>query len=154
MEKYTELEQALRDPSLFEEYAVFIKGTSFLKSKIRAMKREMQRDKETLQDRKLMFGRETRNYLLDEDKIDIYRSYYGDKAETIFREETDETAKKREEVINEMKSVDKCFVDGDVDGIRAIMKKAEANTELSKWNKMRIINECKSALLDLHVLPI
>ncbi len=142
------------DPSLFEEYAVFIKGTSFLKSKIRAMKREMQRDKETLQDRKLMFGRETRNYLLDEDKIDIYRSYYGDKAETIFREETDETAKKREEVINEMKSVDKCFVDGDVDGIRAIMKKAEANTELSKWNKMRIINECKSALLDLHVLPI
>ena len=142
------------DPSLFEEYAVFIKGTSFLKSKIRAMKREMQRDKETLQDRKLMFGRETRNYLLDEDKIDIYRSYYGDKSETIFREETDETAKKREEVINEMKSVDKCFVDGEVDEIRAIMKKAEANTELSKWNKMRIINECKSALWDLHVLPI
>lgn len=81
------------DPSLFEDYAVFIKGTSFLKSKIRAMKREMQRDKETLQDRKLMFGRETRNYLLDEDKIDIYRSYYSDKPDTIFREETDETAK-------------------------------------------------------------
>ena len=142
------------DPSLFEDYAVFIKGTSFLKSKIRAMKREMQRDKETLQDRKLMFGRETRNYLLDEDKIDIYRSYYSDKPDTIFREETDETAKKREEVIKEMKSVDKCFVDGDVDGIKEIMKKAEANTELSKWNKKRIINDCKAALLDLHVLPI
>ncbi len=139
------------DPSLFEEYAVFIKGTSFLKSKIRAMKREMQRDKETLQDRKLMFGRETRNYLLDEDKIDIYRSYYSDKPDTIFREETDETAKKREEVINEMKNVDKCFVDGDVDEIRAIMKKAEANTELSKWNKMRIINDCKAALLELSL---
>ena len=142
------------DPSVFQDYAVFIKGTSFLKSKIRAMKREMQRDKETLQDRKLMFGRETRNYLLDEDKIDIYRSYYSDKPDTIFREETDETAKKREEVINEMKSVDKFFVDGDVDGIKEIMKKAETNTGLSKWNKMRIINDCKAALLDLHVLPI
>ena len=31
------------DPSVFEDYAVFIKGTSFLKSKIRVMKREMQR---------------------------------------------------------------------------------------------------------------
>ena len=28
------------DPSVFDDYAVFIKGTSFLKSKIRAMKRE------------------------------------------------------------------------------------------------------------------
>ena len=60
------------------------------------MKREMQRDKETLQERKQMFGRETRNYFLDEDKIDIYRNYYADKPDTIFREETDEAAKKRE----------------------------------------------------------
>ena len=44
------------DPSIFEDYAVFIKGTSFLKSKIRVMKREIHRDKEELQDRKEMFG--------------------------------------------------------------------------------------------------
>ena len=59
------------DPSIFQDYAVFIKGTSFLKSKIRVMKREMHRDRETLQGRKQMFGRESRNYLLDEDKINI-----------------------------------------------------------------------------------
>ena len=139
------------DPSVFDDYAVFIKGTSFLKSKIRAMKREMQRDKETLQERKQMFGRETRNYFLDEDKIDIYRNYFGDKPDTIFREETDEAAKKREEVINELKSIDKYFVNNDIDAINEIMKKAEADTELSKWNKLRIITECKSKKYEIHV---
>ena len=138
------------DPSLFEDYAVFIKGTSFLKSKIRAMKREIHRDKETLQERKQMFGRESRNYLLDEDKIDIYRNYYAEKSDTIFREETDEAAKKREEVIDELKSIDYCFVNGDTDGLNEILKKAEANTEISKWNKLKIITECKSALFDLR----
>ena len=129
-----------------EPYAVFIKGTSFLKSKIRAMKREMQRDKETLQDRKQMFGREVRNYLLDEDKINSYRSFFSDSPDTIFREETSDAAKKSEIVINELNSIDKCFVYDDADGIIEIMKKAEENTELSNWNKLRIINECKSAL--------
>ena len=134
------------DPSVFKDYAVFIKGTSFLKSKIRATKREMQRDKETLQDRKQMFGREVRNYFLDEDKINSYRSFFGDCPETVFREETNDTSKKAEIVINELNSIDKCVVNDDTDGIIEIMKKAEKNTELSNWNKLRIINECRSAL--------
>ncbi len=137
------------DPSIFEDYTVFIKGTSFLKSKIRAIKREMHRDKEILEDRKQMFGREVRNYLLDEDKINSYRSFYGSKPETILREETDEAAKKREDVLDELNSIDNCFVNEDADGILRILKKAEANTEISNWNKLRIVNECKSALLDL-----
>lgn len=137
------------DPSIFEDYAVFIKGTSFLKSKIRTMKREMQRDKETLKDRKQMFGREVRNYLLDEDKIDRYRDYFGNHPETFFREETSENAKKEEAVINELHSINKCFVNDDAEGIKAIMKKAEEDTQISHWNKLRIINECKLALLDL-----
>ena len=139
------------DPSVFEDYAVFIKGTSFLKSKIRAMKREMQRDKETLQDRKAMFGREVRNYLLDEEKIDRYRSYFGARPETVFREETSEAAKQDEVVLGEWNRIDQCFVTDDADGIRMIMKNAEANTELSNWNKLRIINECTSALVDLRL---
>jgi len=49
------------DPSKFEDYAVFIKGTSFLKSKNRVMKREMQRDKDDVQNRKQMFGREAQS---------------------------------------------------------------------------------------------
>lgn len=95
------------DPSVFEDYAVFIKGTSFLKSKIRAMKREMQRDRETIQDRKQMFGREIRNFFLDEDKINIYRDFFGNKPETIFREE--ETSYKPEAILNSLKKMDKYF---------------------------------------------
>ena len=115
------------------------------------MKREMQRDKEALQERKQMFGRETRNYLLDEGKIDIYRTFYGDKPDTIFREESGEAAKQREEVINELKSIDTCFINGDADGITEILHRAEANVELSTWNKMKLYNECKAALLELSL---
>ena len=139
------------DPSVFEDYTVFIKGTSFLKSKIRATKREMQRDRETLKDRKEMFGREVRNYLLDEDKIDRYRSYYGDRPDTIFREETSEASKQEEAVVCELKEIDRRFVNGDADGIGEIRKSAEANTDLSNWNKLRIINECNLALMDLRI---
>ena len=138
------------DPSVFQDYAVFIKGTSFLKSKIRAMKREMQRDKETLQDRKQMFGREVRNYLLDEEKINSYRSFFGDKPETVFREETNETAKKSQLVINELNSIDRCFVEDDAEGITEIMKRTEESTELSNWNKLWIIGECRSALSEMR----
>ncbi len=139
------------DPSVFVDYAVFIKGTSFLKSKSRVLKREMQRDKETLQDRKQMFSREVRNYLLDEEKIDRYRSFFSCKPDTVFRAETDEAAKQNEAVLKELNSINQCFVNDDADGVNAIMKKAETNTELSNWNKLRIINDCKSALLDLRI---
>ena len=135
------------DPSVFSDYAVFIKGTSFLKSKIRAAKREMQRDKETLKDRKQMFGREVRNYLLDEDKIDRYRAFFADSPNTIFRDEANEEAG----VVIELNSIDRCFVNDDAEGIQEIIEKVEASTELSKWNKLRIINECKAALLDLRL---
>ena len=142
------------DPSVFADYAVFIKGTSFLKSKSRAIKREMQRDRETLEDRKQMFGREVRNYLLDEEKINAYRSYYADRPETILREETDEKAKQAEAfVLGELKSIDACFVNGDAEGILAILKNAEANTVLSGWNRLRILNECQAALVELRVFP-
>ena len=140
------------DPSVFEDYAVFIKGTSFLKSKIRVMKREMKRDKKTLNDRSQMFGRETRNCLLDEDKIDNFRNFFSASPDTVYRDEANETANK-EEVINELNSIDKCFVNDDADGILAILKNAEANTELSNWDKLRILNECQSALLDLRINP-
>ena len=139
------------DPSTFQDYAVFIKGTSFLKSKIRVMKREMQRDKETLQDRKQMFGRASRNYLLDEDKINSYRSFFGNRSDTLFRVETGEAAKKDEAVVNELNSIDRCFVYDDADGIKEIMQKARNNMEFSEYDKSRIINEGNLALADIRL---
>ena len=139
------------DPSVFEDYAVFIKGTSFLKSKIRAAKRELHRDAAALQDRKKMFGREARHYLLDEEKINRYRSFFGRRPETVFRNEANEEDKEIKAVIGELNKIDKCFVNGDADGIREILKRAEANTDLYEWNRLRIINECSSALLELNL---
>ena len=130
---------------------MFIKGTSFLKSKIRAAKRELHRDPETLRDRKKMFGREARHYLLDEDKINRYRSFFGRRPETVFRNETNEEDKEIKAVIGELNKIDKCFVNGDADGIREILKRAEANTDLYEWNRLRLINECSSALLELQL---
>ena len=134
------------DPSLFNNYAVFIKGTSFLKSKIRTIKREKQRDKEELQDRKNMFGRETRNYLLDENKIDNYRNYFKEKPNTIFRDEANED----EIVVKEINIINDCFVNNEIETINEIMRKAESNKNLLKWNRLRIINECKLALFELN----
>ena len=62
-----------------------------------------------------------------------------------------EAAKRHEDVIDEFNSINACFVNDDADGIRAIIKKAEANTELSNWNKLRIVNECQAALFDLCI---
>jgi hypothetical protein len=33
--------------------------------------------------------------------------------------------------------------------IRETLKRAEANTDLSEWNKLMIINECSAALFEL-----
>ena len=115
------------------------------------MKREMQRDREELADRKEMFGREVRNYLLDEDKIDRYRDYFGKIPCTVYREEANDSAKQSERIIDELKHIDRCFMNADEAGIKEIMKKAEADPELSNWNKLRIINECKSALFELSI---
>ena len=49
---------------------------------------------------------------------------------------------------NALFAIEECFVNGDTDGIAAIRKKAEENAELSVWNKVRIFNECTSALAD------
>ncbi len=137
------------DPSVFDDYAVFIKGTSFLKSKIRATKREIHRDKEEIADRKLMFGREARNYLLDEDKIDRFRDHFAKSPYTIFREEENEIDKQNEIVRNEIININRCFAQNDANGIIAIMKKTEADTQLSNLNKIRIIGECKAALFEI-----
>ena len=82
-------------------------------------------------------------------KINSYRSFFGDSPDTIFREETNETARKSEVVIGELKRIDIFFVNDDANGIIEIMKAAETNTGLSAWSKLRIVNECQSALFDL-----
>lgn len=96
------------------------------------------------------FGRELRNYLLDEDKINRYRDYFGGRPETVFRAENGEAAKQEERVRDELNRIDERFVNGDADGIRAILEAAELEPTLSGRNRQRIVLECVSALFDLR----
>ncbi|MBP5294371.1 MAG: hypothetical protein J6Y95_01475 [Lachnospiraceae bacterium] len=86
-----------------------------------------------------------------EDKINVYRSFFGDSPYTVFREETNEDAKRAEAMISELNCIDRCFVDGDAEGINEILKKAESDAALSNWDKLRIVKECRAALFDLHL---
>ena len=56
-----------------------------------------------------------------------------------------------EAVIGELNRIDRGFVDGDADAIKEILKRAEANTEITEWNRLLIINECNSALFELKI---
>ena len=75
-----------------------------------------------------------------------FRKRYTEKRTVRFK-------KKKEEgyVIDRLKKINECFFNNDEEGINEILKEAEANTGLSKWNRLRIINECKTALLDVHI---
>ena len=110
----------------------------------------MQRDRDTLNDRKQMFGRSARNYLLDEDKINIFRAYFAERPETIFRTETNEVDKKDVALRDSLNLINSCFVNGNADGINELMKKTEDDPELSNLKKLRVINECRAALFDLN----
>ena len=68
---------------------------------------------------------------------------------TVFREEASDAARQEETVNSELNRIDACFVDGNADGITEIRKNAEEDSGLSSWNRLRIMNECTLALMDL-----
>ena len=105
--------------------------------------------KDELKDRKKMFEREARNYLLDEGKINRYRKFFGDHPLTIRREENNEDSKQSEYVLDALHSIDVCFVNDDAAGIKAIRKRAKEEPALSNRDKMKIISECGLALSEL-----
>ena len=71
------------DPSEFDSYAVFIKGTSLIKSKIRRMKRELKNNIPTSIKRLEEFGVYLTDSMLNENKIDKWYEYFEKRPETI-----------------------------------------------------------------------
>ena len=72
-----------------------------------------------------------RGRILDEEKINHYRDYYGECPETVLREENSGAGSKAETVLNDLNSIDTLFVNEDANGILAIMKKTKADPSLS-----------------------
>ena len=73
-------------PQELKDYAVFIKGTSSLKSTIRGIKRDHSDDTSnkltrTIRDVKTLIARATYWWVKDEKSINKWRKYYGSKSE-------------------------------------------------------------------------
>ena len=88
------------EPEDFKDYSVVIKGTSFIKSKIRASKRELHGEKGSKKERIDIYGRNFRFYLLDENKINKFRKYYEDLPETE-EKEPEKFVKENLDIFNE-----------------------------------------------------
>ena len=85
------------DPSYFKDYAFYIKGTSAIKSKWRAAKRDMKYDQKEESHSKLFwfksftksfFLKNWKWYKIDEDRINVFRNYFKNKPETVLSEAT------------------------------------------------------------------
>jgi ribosomal protein S18 acetylase RimI-like enzyme len=83
------------EPSYFKDCAFYIKGTSAIKSKYRAAKRDMKYDQKEESHNKLFwfksfsksfFFKNWKWYKLDEKRIDVFRDYFKDKPETVLSE--------------------------------------------------------------------
>lgn len=64
-------------PSELKDYAVYIKGTSMIKSKIRAAKRDSSDSKNKVKSFALQFKDNWKHYLSNEKEINEYRNYFS-----------------------------------------------------------------------------
>jgi hypothetical protein len=134
------------DPSLFDDYAVFIKGTSLIKSKLRRLRRESSGGVGGTWNRILEFGIYMTDSLLYDSNVDKWRHHFEKKADVVFKTEESRISILRESVMNQMSVINSCFVHGDDEGIRNLME--SVSSEDSPQARF-VIDECKRALEDL-----
>jgi hypothetical protein len=134
------------DPSLFDDYAVFIKGTSLIKSKLRRLRRESSGGVGGTWNRILEFGIYMTDSLLYDSNVDKWRHHFEKKTDVVFKTEESRISILRESVMNQMSVINSCFVHGDDEGIRNLME--SVSSEDSPQARF-VIDECKRALEDL-----
>ena len=137
------------DPSEFENYAVFIKGTSLVRSKFRRVMREAENDVSEALERLLDFGVYAADTTLRDVNVDKWRKYFEKKPETVIKFEDNYFTNLAEKVMNETNNINECFVRGDADGIRNIMKRLEKSKKMDIPEKAILTEECRRALADL-----
>ena len=140
------------DPSGFDDYAVFMKGTSLVKSKFRRIMREAQNDVYESLDRLLDFGVYAADTTFRDINVDKWRRHFEKKPETFIKPEDNYFTCLAETVMNEVNIINEHFVKGDADGIRKIMKRVETSDDMDITEKKILAEECKKALADLESL--
>lgn len=137
------------DPSRFSRYAVYMKGTSLIKSKFRRMIRESSNTPLESWYRLVDFGVYAADTTFYDINLDKWRRYYEKKPETVLKEEENYFTLLRAGIMAKINSINECFVHGDEKGIRNIMKNAQASKGMDITEKTIVIEECKRAISDL-----
>ena len=138
------------DPSEFSEYAVFMKGTSLIKSKFRRMVREAGNNVSESVDRLLEFGIYAKDTALRDINVDKWRRYFEKCPETVIRLENNSFTILSKNIMSEIYNINELFVHGDDEGIREIMEHTKKSTDMDISEKAIISDECRKALIDLQ----
>ena len=138
-----------KDPSKFKDYAVFMKGTSLVKSRLRRLVREAGNDPEQAWERLLDFGVYAKDSAMHDSNVDKWRHYFEKKSETVIKPEDNRFTVLRENIMKQINNINDCFVHDDAEGIKDIMNKAKKNSKMDLTERTVIIEECKRALFDL-----
>ena len=140
------------DPSGFDDYAVFMKGTSLVKSKFRRIMREAQNDLYESLDRLLDFGVYAADTTFRDVNVDKWRRHFEKKRETLIKPEDNYFTCLAETIMNEVNTINEYFVKGDADGIKNIMDRVAKSTDMDITEKTLLAEECRKALTDLESL--
>ena len=140
------------DPSQFDKYAVFLKGTSLVKSKFRRVMREAENDVSEALERLLDFGVYAADTTFKDINVDKWRRYFEKKPETLIKFEDNYFTGLAEKIMTETNNINECFAQGDEKGIRNIMTRIEKSRKMDLPEKAILVEECKRALADLGSL--
>lgn len=137
------------DPSEFDDCAVFMKGTSLVKSKFRRMVREAGNDVSESLDRLLDFGVYAMDTMLKDSNVDKWRRYFEKKPETVIKLEDNRFTKLAESITAHTNRINDLFVHGDAEGLKLLIERVSEDKSTDLSEKAIVIEECKRALADL-----
>lgn len=137
------------DPSKFDEYAVFIKGTSLVKSRFRRILREAENDVSEALERFLDFGVYAADSAFRDINVDKWRRHFEKLPDTVIKHEENYFTELADNISKEINGINECFVREDEAGIRKIMKRIEKSPDVDLAEKAILLEECKRAIADL-----
>ncbi len=129
------------DPGRFDDYAVFIKGTSLIKSKLRRLKRESGEVNEDAVNKLLEFGYYIKDTMVNDKNVDVWRHHFEGDPRTDFVKEDSKLSVIHANIMRRMNMINECFVHRDEEGIRNIMEESDGESI--------VVEECKRAIADL-----
>ncbi len=138
------------DPSLFDNYAVYMKGTSLIKSKMRRIKRETVNGAGNTVNKILEFGIYMNDSMMYDKNVDIWRHHFEKMPGTVQKSEDNKRTHIRQSIMSEIYAINDAFVHGDKAGIEAIKKRVVDSADVSLAERNIVSEECRRALAEME----